>query len=307
MRSCRTASVFAIGVVVAVMAVAACREAMSPEIPPLTTASPDGAALLGDTAISVSAAAAANGSADDAGPSTSAVMAAALAEPPVKAKFVDTPAKLEAALCERTLVAVVKGKVTALSETLGPGDVLVVANGEPFDAMGAGTVVWATIAIAECPVRSRPATVKTVVRATVAPKLEWAGATMSARLDVVPPSTANARPGAGGAVSPELYLGRLEGTAPVGEHNHSASWEILAAIDAKGMFVLDGTEGRLGPRQVIMIPPGAKHAWKPEPGSKLVAIQMYAPPGPEQRFVALAAADKDAGASVKDAGPRDAH
>ena len=36
----------------------------------------------------------------------------------------------------------------------------------------------------------------------------------------------------------------------------------------------------------------------------MVAIQMYAPPGPELRFGALAAAEKSA---VKDAGTRDAH
>jgi len=278
------------GIVVAVMAVAACREAMSPEIPPLTTASPDGGSDLGETNVSLSASAA-SAVAENGGPSTSAVMAAALAEPPVKAKFVDTPAKLEAALCERTFVAVVKGKVTALSEALGPGDVLVVGNGEPFDATGAGTVVWATTSIAPCAVRDRPAPSKSVVRATVAPKLEWGGGTMSAHLDVH---------------SPELYLGRLEGTASVGEHNHGGSWEILAAVDANGTMVLDGTEAHVGPRQVVMIPPGAKHAWKPEAGSKLVAVQMYSPPGPELRFVTLAATDKDAGAIVKDAGSRDA-
>jgi hypothetical protein len=44
-----------------------------------------------------------------------------------------------------------------------------------------------------------------------------------------------------------------------------------------------------------MVPPDTKHAWKPDPGSKLVAIQMYDPPGPEQRFVALANAARDAG------------
>ena len=280
MRSCRTASIFAMGVLGAVLAMAACREAMSPEIPPLTTASPDGGSLLGETNVSISASVV-----DDSGPSTSAVMAAALAEPPVKAKFVDTPAKLEAALCERTLVAVVKGKVTALAETLGPGDVLVVGNGEAFDATGPGTVVWATTPIVPCAILDRPSPSKSVVRATVAPKLEWAGKTMSAHLDVH---------------APELYLGRLEGTAPVPEHNHAGSWEIVAALEANGTFVIDGTEGHVAPRQVILIPPGAKHAWKPEHGAKLVAVQMYAPPGPEQRFVALAAADKDAGA-------RDAH
>ena len=26
------------------------------------------------------------------------------------------------------------------------------------------------------------------------------------------------------------------------------------------------------------------HSWTPDPGSKLVAVQMYWPPGPEQRF-----------------------
>ena len=59
--------------------------------------------------------------------------------------------------------------------------------------------------------------------------------------------------------------------------------------------MLDGTEGKLGPKQVVTVPPGAKHAWKPDPGSRLVAVQLYSPPGPEQRFVGLAAADKDAG------------
>jgi mannose-6-phosphate isomerase-like protein (cupin superfamily) len=227
--------------------------------------------------------AASDANADDRDATTAAMMAAALAEPPVKAKFVDTPGKLDAAICVRTLVAVVKGKVTAMSETLGVGDVLVVESGDPFDATGAGTVVWAETAVAPCPVRSRPAMKKTVIRAATAPKLEWAARSMSAHLDVPP------------ATSPELYLGRLEGSAPVAEHSHAGSWEILAALDANGTFVLDGTEGHLGPRQIVMVPPGAKHAWKPEAGSRLVAIQMYAPPGPEQRFVALAAAEKDAG------------
>lgn len=285
MKSCRTASVVAIGAVVAVMAIAACREAMHAEIPPLTTASPDGAPLLGETTASMPSAEA-GVAIDDGGPSTAAVMAAALAEPPVKAKFVDTPAKLDAGICQRTFVAVVKGKVTAMSEALGAGDVLVVESGEAFDATGAGTVVWAQTAFTPCPVRARPATTKTVIRASAAPKLEWAGGAMNAHLDVAP------------RVSPELYLGRLEGSAPVAEHSHAGSWEILAALDANGTFVLDGTEGHLGPRQIVLIPPGAKHAWKPESGSKLVAVQMYAPPGPEQRFVALAAASKDAGTTA---------
>lgn len=292
MRSCRTASVVATGVLLAIGAMAACHESVRPDVPPLTTARPDGATLLESSIASPSAGE--GGAGDEGGTSSSMVLAAAL-ESPVKASFVDTPAKLEAGVCQRVLVAVVKGKISAMNETLAAGDVLAVTHADPFEATGAGTVVWARFSLgSDCAVLARPAPIKSVVRGSAAPKLEWAGGTMAARLDV------------GGKVSPELYLGRLEGTAPVAEHIHASSWEILAAVEANGVFTLEGTEGRLAARQVVMIPPGAKHAWKPEAGSKLVAIQMYSPPGPEQRFVALAAGDKDAGAAVKDAGPRDA-
>jgi mannose-6-phosphate isomerase-like protein (cupin superfamily) len=74
---------------------------------------------------------------------------------------------------------------------------------------------------------------------------------------------------------------------------HPDSWEILCAVDAAGTFTLDGKDQRLGPRQVVTVPPATKHAWTPDEGSNLVAIQLYAPPGPEQRFKALA----DAGAT----------
>jgi len=284
MRSCRTASIVAFSALGAMAVFAACRDADHPEVPPLTTATPDGKPVLGP---STGAAEGSEGGA--AAPSLNAPL-----EPPLKAKFFDAPAKLEAGLCHRVLVAVVKGKVVAMNETLAVGDVLVVTHGVDFEATGAGTVVWAEIPIPDCAVLSRPAVAKAVVRGTAASKLEWAKGTMTVRLDVPAEK------------SPELYLGRLEGTAPVAEHVHTKEWEILAAVEASGTFVLDGTEGRLGPRQIVMVPPGAKHAWKPEPNAKLVAVQMYTPPGPEQRFVALAAAEKDGGSVVKDAGSRDA-
>jgi quercetin dioxygenase-like cupin family protein len=275
------------GALLVASAVGACREpAARPEVPPLTTAATDGGPL---SSTAVAATPAGEGG---TGPS---VLAAAL-EPPIHAKFVDTPANLHAELCLRVLVAVVKGKVTAMGEALAAGDVLVVAHGGPFDATGTGTVVWAGVAIPDCAILSRPSVTKVVVRGATTPKVEWAGGTMSARFDVTAGPKAP-------SPAPELYLGRLEGTAAVPEHNHPTSWEILAAVEANGTFVLDGTERRLSSRQIVMVPPGAKHAWKPEPGSKLVAVQIYSPPGPEQRFVALAAADKSA---VKDAGAPDA-
>jgi quercetin dioxygenase-like cupin family protein len=280
------------GALLAVGAIGACREPAKPEIPPLTTATP---ASGSNAAIAAAAPASDDASALVVVPSPSLDASAS----PVKARFVDAPAKLEASQCQRGLLAVVKGTVTALGETLAAGDVLVVSHGTAaFDATGRdATMVWASTAIPDCAVLSLLPLSKTVVRGAATPKLEWAGGTMSARLDVETAGPRSPSP------SPELYLGRLEGTAAVAEHNHPTSWEILAAVDASGTFVLGGTEHHLTARQIMMIPPGVKHAWKPEPGSKLVAVQMYAAPGPELRFGALAAADK---AAVNDAGPRDA-
>lgn len=202
-----------------------------------------------------------------------------------KAAFHDTPYRIEDGACERVLLAVAKGSFTVANEKLEAGDVIVFMNPTPTEVKtaGAGLVLEARIRIPSCAVRERPAPERTVVRASAAQKLEWAGGKMNARLDV------------GSKVSPDLYLGRLEGTAPVAEHVHAGSWEVLAAIDAAGTFTLDGKDQRLGPRQVVFVPPNTKHAWKPDLGSKLVSIQIYSPPGPQQRFVALAAADKDAG------------
>ena len=71
--------------------------------------------------------------------------------------------------------------------------------------------------------------------------------------------------------------------------------EAFERVDAAGTFVLDGKEVRMKPRTVALVPPDTQHEWRPDPGSSLRAVQIYFPPGPEQRFVGLAAAEKDAG------------
>ena len=248
-------------------AVASCREAAAPDVPPVTTAlvpaAPRSAELEGE-----------------AGALTPAPTAA-----PVAATFVDAPGLVEAPICSRVMLAIARGKVVVLGETLNAGDVLVVTHPDPIKLEGPGLVlaVRRDFDPSVCGVKARPVLDKKVVRAAAAPELRWSSGTMAARLDV------------GEKLSPDVYLGRLEGTAGVPEHLHTGSWEILASIEAAGTFVVDGTEGRLGPRQVVMIPPGSKHTWKPDPGSKLLALQLYAPPGPEQRFVTLAASEVDAG------------
>lgn len=275
MKACRTASIFAFGALGATLAIGACQENAHVDVPPVTTAKPS-ALPTEPTAGGANA----SGSGEDAG-----APIAIAKEPPAKVTFVDVPSAIDADACTHVLLAIARGTVKAAGETLNAGDVLAIAHPDALKLEGAagGLAVLAVEKMEDCAVLSKPAAIKKLIRAKEAPELKFASGAMAARLDV------------GAKVSPTLYLGRLEGTAGVPEHTHPGSWEFLAAIDAKGTFVLDGTEGKLGPKQVVTVPPGAKHAWKPDPGSRLVAVQLYSPPGPEQRFVGLAAADKDAG------------
>jgi mannose-6-phosphate isomerase-like protein (cupin superfamily) len=197
---------------------------------------------------------------------------------PVTASFVDVTSKgvdYKFTACEQLTVALVKGKASALGQQLAAGDVLVTRAAGPFTLKGEGLAVVATVQPPHCE-PGQVTKMVTKVPASAAPELTWAGGKMHAHLDI------------GADVSPNAYTGRLEGTAPVAEHVHPDSWEILCAVEAAGTFTLDGKEQRLGPKQVVVVPPNTKHAWKPDEGSKLVAIQLYAPPGPEQRFKKLA-------------------
>jgi mannose-6-phosphate isomerase-like protein (cupin superfamily) len=206
---------------------------------------------------------------------------------PVRASFVQPPEAVKASPCEETFLAVAKGATNVLAPrlgykaSLGAGDVLVldVSQPTPVDMEGAGLVVVATTA-SRCDAPDR----QTIVRATQAPELTFMKGAMHAHLDL------DDR-----AVAPTLYLGRLSGTAGVPEHSHAGSWEILCALEASGTFTLGGVDKPLSPRMCVSVPPDVKHSWKPDPGSNLVAVQIYAPPGPEQRFKQLAAATSDAG------------
>jgi hypothetical protein len=209
---------------------------------------------------------------------------------PVRAAFVPLDAHSSANLafdrCETIVVAVVEGEARALGAKLGAGDVALVQGGVPFSVAGDGLAVVAHVDPPNCESDAPRANTKQVVRA-VAPELTWANGVMHAHLDVDP------------SISPNAYVGRLEGNAPVPEHTHPMSWEILCAIDASGTFTIRGAAQHLGPRGVVVVPPGVKHSWTPDPGSKFRAVQFYAPPGPEQRFRAYAAAGADAGRDAR--------
>lgn len=202
--------------------------------------------------------------------------------PPVVATFIDLSAagaKLRARTCEQIVVTVARGSATAATagdgETLGVGDFLVTSGEGALEVRGHGLALVAAVRTEPCTPRradaAAPPLTHRVHRASASPALTWAKGKMEAHLDV--------EKDLGGA-----YVGRLAGTAAVAEHAHEGSWEILGAIDGQGTFTLDATPKRLGPREIVAVPPGTKHAWTPDPGTRLVAVQFYWPAGPEQRF-----------------------
>jgi mannose-6-phosphate isomerase-like protein (cupin superfamily) len=175
--------------------------------------------------------------------------------------------------CREVVVVALTGTAAVGEERLAAGDVLAVRGLPEQDAplTGQGLALVVTAPDSGCVTRSR------VVRAGRAPDLSFMGGAMHAQLDIDDRDVAS------------FYLGRLWGTAGVPEHAHDKSWEILCAVEAAGTFTSDGKQSPLAPRTCVAMPPGTKHSWTPDPGSNLVAVQMYAPPGPEQRFKKLAA------------------
>jgi mannose-6-phosphate isomerase-like protein (cupin superfamily) len=84
---------------------------------------------------------------------------------------------------------------------------------------------------------------------------------------------------------------RFSPDAPVAEHVHEHEWECLAVLEGDGGLVRRTTSGEeraeIRPGTILNIPAGVRHAWKPSGQEPLFAIQVYAPPGPEQRFKKL--------------------
>ncbi len=195
---------------------------------------------------------------------------------------------LNADRCDEMLVASLGGEASVLNKMLkvARGQVLVMRGFTTLDLAGKGKVLVARVTPEKC--TEQPERTAKVVSGT---ELTFAGGTMYARLAVE------------GSDAKQAYLGYLSGTGKVAEHVHESSWEVLYAENATGTFTLRGVPQRLQKGETVFVPPNTPHSWTPDPGSTLEAIQLYVPPGPEQRFKALAALDADAGAKQ---GPVDA-
>ncbi|MGV3621622.1 MAG: cupin domain-containing protein [Archangium sp.] len=84
-------------------------------------------------------------------------------------------------------------------------------------------------------------------------------------------------------VQADIATSRLElnAGAKVPEHTHEAS-ETLVVLEGSGFVTFDGAKHAVKSGDTLHIPRGAKHA--AEATTRFVAIQIYAPAGPEQRF-----------------------
>lgn len=144
---------------------------------------------------------------------------------------------------------------------------VLVANapgGTLAQAASAQKVGWAT----------RPAPV-TSVELDRKPDLAWGGGAYHARL---------------GFEDGSASLGSLMASkgAPVPRNVHDHEWEILAVLSGAGTLArtVGGREDDvpIAPGTFASIPPGAPHEYRPAGTSPLVAVQLFLPPGPEQRF-----------------------
>ncbi len=76
----------------------------------------------------------------------------------------------------------------------------------------------------------------------------------------------------------------LGADAKVPEHVHGSETELLYILEGSGTMTIAGQDVAVTPTSVIQIPPNTKHAFAAT--AKVRALQLYTPPGPEQRFKA---------------------
>jgi quercetin dioxygenase-like cupin family protein len=80
------------------------------------------------------------------------------------------------------------------------------------------------------------------------------------------------------------YTGRihLDPGATVPEHAHADEAEIIYVLEGGGDMTIDGEKYPVTPFTAVYVPPGAKHSFTAT--RQTVAVQFYAPSGPEKRF-----------------------
>lgn len=169
-------------------------------------------------------------------------------------------------------VAAVDGPARLVLAVVGDGAPIAQTAAMLKDPKGYKKVAWST----------RPAEIETVNLAT-AQDLAWAKGTSHARIGFEK-----------GRASFGILFASKDAAVP--QHQHDTSWEILAPLTADGTARRAGSTGSadlteipITDGMVVAMPKATQHAWVPGGKKALLAIQLYVPPGPEQRFKKLAA------------------
>jgi quercetin dioxygenase-like cupin family protein len=74
----------------------------------------------------------------------------------------------------------------------------------------------------------------------------------------------------------------MDAGAKVPQHVHEHETELLYLLSGSGTLTVDGVDMPVGPTTVVQIPPNVPHSFVA--ADAVTALQLYAPPGPEQRF-----------------------
>jgi quercetin dioxygenase-like cupin family protein len=93
------------------------------------------------------------------------------------------------------------------------------------------------------------------------------------------PGRASADPLRGLGAASSLRIVRLGRTPSRHAHRHPHSEEIIFVRTGSGTVVVDAVRHRVGPGDVVHIPPGAAHATIPDPGSDVELVCFF--PHPE--------------------------
>ena len=96
-----------------------------------------------------------------------------------------------------------------------------------------------------------------------------------------------------------LSVGEFEPGAEFPRHTHAESAEILYILAGAGEVQIGSEKLAFGADQAIHLPENQPHALKFKGPDKTVALQIFAPAGPEQRFKSGTAGSGDGAASAK--------
>ncbi|MBZ4398499.1 cupin domain-containing protein [Myxococcus sp. AS-1-15] len=161
--------------------------------------------------------------------------------------------------------------------TIAPGSTpSIIAPGSTPSTTAPGSAAQSTTAPGPRPADAKP-TVRHRVTATEAPRHLIANGKGRATL-FLNEST--------GATAASLTLLELQPGGEVPEHTHESSAEILYIEDGAADMTVSGQTLRVSKGDAVYIPAGAKHSARVvSPGVPFKAVQVYAGPGPEQRFM----------------------